>query len=72
METKQATLEYLRDAIKYAPRDPGKLSAELTGWEHENGTKVCAHCAGRIMARGCRFQGFEPIWKPAKVVCEIC
>ena len=76
------TIETLRRFLEHAPKDPGKLAPALLGWtlttNNGDGEKhyfVCAHCAGRIMARGCHLPGNpEPVWKSTgiKETCCVC
>lgn len=57
-------VERLRHAIEHAPQDPGKIAVGLLGWNFDDGNFVCAHCAGRIMARGCRVPpNSHDVWK---------
>ena len=69
-----ATLDYLHKAIEHAPADPGQMAATIKGWEVENGVYLCARCAGRIMARGCRVPDCLPVWSdnPAVSLCCLC
>lgn len=54
---------YLKNALEYAPKSPGKQAANLRGWWTPLGWYLCAACAGRIMARGCGMpRGSEPVW----------
>jgi len=68
------TLTYLRTAIEHAPLDPGKLAPDIKGWIAEGGLYLCALCAGRIMARGCRVPCGEVVWngKRAPEPCCLC
>jgi len=77
------TVQYLRDAIEFAPKSPGKLVPDLRGWWTPDGYYVCSPCAGRIIARGCNLpRDSEPVWrdKPepfgvcvcCEAVCPIC
>jgi hypothetical protein len=71
----RAEVDYLHRAIEYAPADPGPLAASLVGWWTALGNWVCARCAGRIMARGCRFPKSEPKWRDdvgPRGVCCCC
>jgi len=60
----------LKEVVKYAPLNP-VVNPELHGWlVTEDSTEfVCAHCAARVMARGCwRWNGgwssgtSSPVW----------
>jgi hypothetical protein len=70
------SLEYLQRAIEGAPANPGRLASDLVGWwVADSGLYVCARCAGRIMARGCRFPEGEPVWERgvgSPGVCCLC
>jgi hypothetical protein len=70
------TEQMLKDAIEHAPKNPGKLAANLRGWWTPDGYYVCAACAGRIMARGCHLPNCSnPVWadKPEPYgVCCCC
>lgn len=60
-------MELLVRFIEHAPRDPGPLAGNIRGWWLPPGEYVCAHCAGRIMARGCQLpRGSEPAWSDGK------
>lgn len=60
-------LEYLRRAIEHAPQRTNPPIKGLMGWKTKQGQLfVCAECAGRIMARGCRLPEVTPIWDDAK------
>ena len=53
----------LIETLKDSPREPGRINPDLLGWRTPAGNLLCAHCAGRIMARGCRLpDGSVPIW----------
>lgn len=66
------TLDTLRRFIEHAPRDPGPMSTELAGWQSPE-LYLCATCAGRIMARGCRLpDGFDPVWDDQPHAGECC
>ena len=85
MHAEQSTLEVLNGFIAHAPRDPGAMAPGLTGWRIKGersgwpeDVTICAHCAGRIMARGCTLKGAtkwgtepEPIWD-TPVKCALC
>ena len=63
------TIQYLKSAIEHAPQNPGQLAPNLIGWKTPDDVYVCAKCAGRIMARGCRLPSeSEPIWTLASGV----
>lgn len=50
-------------ALANAPANPGPIQDGLLGWWTDGGY-VCAHCAGRIMAQGCRLPaGAAPVWE---------
>jgi hypothetical protein len=71
----RAEVDYLRLAIEYAPADPRQMAANIVGWWTTIGNWVCAHCAGRIIARGCRFPPALPHWKDdvgPRGVCCCC
>ena len=71
----RAEREYLALAIEYAPRETGPISPSLVGWWTAAGHWVCARCAGRIMARGCRFPAASPHWQGSvgpRGVCVCC
>lgn len=57
------TVATLQRYLEGAPLDPGPLAPNLLGWNTCALNFVCAHCAGRIMARGCRFVDVLPCWK---------
>ena len=57
---------WLKDVIEYAPTEV-KMNPELHGWlvKDESTEFVCAHCAARVMARGCwKWNGGKssPVW----------
>jgi len=57
---------WLKEVIEYSPLNP-VVNPELHGWlVTEDSTEfVCAHCASRVMARGCwRWNGGKssPVW----------
>lgn len=70
------TADTLREHIEHAPRDPGPIAKNLRGWWTPDGYYVCASCAGRILARGCRLpRDSAPVWKDKPEpfgVCECC
>lgn len=73
------TAETLRDYLEYAPKTIRAGNPDLRGWwiTCDDGLRyLCAHCAGRIMARGCSIGQAEPVWKggPGDIrgVCEGC
>lgn len=56
-------LKTLIETLENSPQEPGRVSPDLLGWETPAGNLLCAHCAGRILARGCRLPaGSKPIW----------
>ena len=67
----------LLDILKYAPKAPATAPADgLVAWRlPEDAGFVCAHCAGRIFARGCRLpQGVTAVWSDtveAPIVCAL-
>ena len=68
-------ISYLRNALSGAPGHPGNIAPDLLGWRvGEAGHYVCAPCAGRILARGCRLPTpAEPIWdgqEQSECVCH--
>ena len=68
-----ATLDAMKRAIEHAPRDPGRMAANLRGWWTPDGWYVCACCAGRIMARGCQLpQDSEPCWTDRAEPFGVC
>ena len=62
------------EILQYSPQEPGRVSPDLLGWETPAGNLLCAHCAGRILARGCRLPaGSKPIWQGSDFVgCTPC
>ncbi len=65
------TIQQLQTALADAPADPGPDAGVVAGWEKDE-IVVCAHCAGRIFARGLDlFSDFDTIWAPADVACQI-
>jgi hypothetical protein len=75
METATIEREAMRASlahqIEHAPAGPGKVNPEIAGWDVVHGLFVCWHCAGRIMARGCRVNGW-PVWKVEHAEHEAC
>ena len=71
---KNSELTTLIEILEHSPREPGRVNPDLLGWCTPAGTVLCAHCAGRILARGCRLPaGTRPIWKDQDFVgCETC
>jgi hypothetical protein len=61
-----STAHDLENFLSGAPRDPGPIAPDLLGWMREDGLAVCAHCAGRIMARGfgTAFRGWTARFRP--------
>lgn len=69
------TLEYLETSLEHAPKSPGPLAPNLVGWSMDEGKlTICAHCAGRILARGCHLpRDSEPLWHgPVAIICCLC
>jgi len=64
----------LIEILENSPREPGRVNPDLLGWRTPAGNLLCAHCAGRILARGCRLPaGTRPIWKDQDFVgCAPC
>ena len=67
----QEVLGHLRTAIEHAPLDPGKMATNLKGWTSA-GLYLCARCAGRIMARGCRVPDCLPVWQGSNAPSDVC
>jgi len=64
MTEPRTTLASLRAAIEFAPAGPGPVAPDLRGWWTPDDLFLCAVCAGRIFARGCRLpEGSAPAWK---------
>jgi hypothetical protein len=64
--------EYLLTAIEHAPLT-AKTNPELAGFAGSDFI-ICAHCAARIMARGCSLPKPNRIlWKeyPPSVECDL-
>jgi hypothetical protein len=68
------TVKMLRGFLANAPKDPGPIAPDLLGWCLPDYHYVCASCAGRIMARGCRLPAKStPVWRGmAAGVCCLC
>ena len=70
MTTETETIDRLKRALEHAPRGEGANTSEVKGWIVD-GVEVCQHCAGRIMARGCKLgNNCIPVWDRT-VGCEI-
>ena len=67
---KEKLIEFLRYAPRFAIPNP-----DLSGWRLQSGEFVCAHCAARLMARGCFPDGVDhpasPVWKDESSY-EVC
>ena len=64
------TIRRLRQALEHAPPAGGSSPSKVKGWIVD-GVEVCDHCAGRILARGCRLgEDPTPLWD-REVTCEI-
>lgn len=62
--TKTTEIEKLLSFLEHAPEHPGRVTQELAGWLTREGNRLCAHCAGRILARGCAIPfGAQAVWK---------
>jgi hypothetical protein len=67
------TIRQLKEAIEYAPKSGFPVSPDLNGWRTPDGHYVCAHCAGRIYARGCALPvGSKPVWTTSNPVTDTC
>ena len=69
------TETYLKNAIDGAPLTPGRIAPDLRGWWTSDGYYLCASCAGRIMARGCKIDlhgKAEPVWADLPVPYGVC
>ena len=70
------TLNNLKNAIRYAPKNPCFVAAGLIGWMVRHDLFVCAQCAGRIFARGCSIpSSSQPVWEgdgKTHPVCSLC
>ena len=67
-------VELGREWLANSPELPGPVASGLIGWTGPVGF-VCAHCAGRIMGRGCDFKRLatEPVWQADPVpACALC
>jgi len=69
-------LATLQRAIENAPTAPAANPA-IRGWWLYGGNPlyICAHCAARIMARGCSLGSCQPVWtdQPAPSAwCALC
>ena len=66
----------MREWLQHAPKDPGLTAPELMGRETESGEFVCAVCAGRLAARGCRLPvEWDVVWKDQvqrTLTCATC
>ena len=65
----------LLDILKYAPKAPATAGGGgLIAWRLPNDAQfICAHCAGRILARGCRLpEGVTPVWDSTILPPEPC
>jgi hypothetical protein len=67
-------MKTLIETLENSPREPGRVNPDLLGWQTPAGNLLCAHCAGRILARGCRLPaGTRPIWQGSDFVgCTPC
>ena len=66
-------IDRYREWIEYAPVDPGPQAAGLLGWTDGLGCYLCAHCAGRIMARGCQLVApAVATWDTTDETCDLC
>jgi hypothetical protein len=70
------TAEQLREAAEYAPPS-GRTAEGLRGVRTYGNLTVCAHCVGRITARGLgHFVRGEHLWDddptPAPDTCVVC
>lgn len=68
----RAELAYLRTSIEYAPQNPGAIAPSLVGWWTNLGHWLCARCAGRIIARGCRLPKSEAHWTDSSGPRGVC
>lgn len=66
-----AERDQLLRALDGAPTKPGPINADLRGWWTPQGWYLCATCAGRILARGCRLQA-TPVWKETAEPYGVC
>ena len=73
-------LNTLRDQIEYAPTSGFTVAAGLVGWSIQTPladgfpetVHICAHCAGRLIARGFRVpRPCTPVWEGA-ILCALC
>ena len=70
----ECRIDKLDEFLASAPVDPGPVAPDLLGWTRGDALAVCAHCAGRIMARGLgtAFVGWTPVWSPGPFVgCDL-
>ncbi len=61
-----SAIDDLEKFLGGASRDPGPVAPNLLGWVDDDGLAVCAHCAGRIIARGfgTAFRGWTARFRP--------
>lgn len=74
MMTKSDAIRQYRGWLEHSPTDPGPMAPDLLGWLDPSGCFICAHCAGRIMARGCSLDtGSVPVYaaRPPSP-CDLC
>lgn len=75
--TRQEAIDQIRRFLEHAPTDPGQCAGDLIGWiTKEHDLFLCAHCAGRIFARGLRPPDSAPLWAdhpdPGHLTCCGC
>jgi hypothetical protein len=66
--------ERILAALEHAPQDAGRIAPGLRGWWTPAGWYVCAHCAGRILARGsvAATRGSTAVWADQAAPYGVC
>ncbi len=71
------TPEYIKSALEHAPKHgpahPDNLRGHWLKGDDGQLYYVCAHCAGRMVARGCSLgRGAIPVWKDEPEPFGVC
>ena len=69
------TAQLIKDSLEYAPAAKDiRIAPGLVGWVTPENDRVCARCAGRVMARGVMMTMKKPLWSgsPGALPFECC